>query len=56
MTTALVPDQPMSYIKPESLEDMPSQDVETFMKDKAQRYDRGSHEQVKEDEESADMQ
>jgi ribosomal protein S6 len=33
LTTKLLPKQSTAYLKPESLEDMPSQDVDTFLRD-----------------------
>ena len=33
MTTVLVPDQSLDYQKPESLEDMPTRDVDSFLKE-----------------------
>jgi small subunit ribosomal protein S6 len=33
MNTHLAPDQSLEYVKPESLEDIPSQDVDTFLRE-----------------------
>lgn len=39
ITTALRQDQPLNYIKPESLEDIPAQDVDSLLKEnKPSRY------------------